>query len=188
MKARYSPMDAPRIEVRRIAPDELGRVGEIDRSERIDAVYVQHGARLELRSGDRSAPAWSPEGSGEHSVVGQRSALEGLAGAGAIVLGAFDGDRLVGIGAVVMELRPGVAQLAYLHVTSGHRARGIGGRLSAELEGIARMAGATAIVVSATPSLNTVRFYRRRGYEPMAEPLPELLELEPDDIHLEKRF
>ena len=42
------------------------------------------------------------------------------------------------------------------------------------------------MVVSATPSENTVRFYLRRGYRPMAEPFPELFELEPDDIHLAK--
>jgi hypothetical protein len=44
------------------------------------------------------------------------------------------------------------------------------------------------MVVSATPSVNTVDFYRRRGYEPTAEPLPELFELEPEDVHLEKRL
>jgi len=42
------------------------------------------------------------------------------------------------------------------------------------------------MVVSATPSLNTVRFYQRRGYRPMPEPLPELFALEPEDVHMEK--
>jgi hypothetical protein len=31
-----------------------------------------------------------------------------------------------------------------------------------------------------------VRFYLGRGYEPMAQPLPELFELEPEDIHMSK--
>ncbi len=44
------------------------------------------------------------------------------------------------------------------------------------------------MVVSATPSLNTVRFYLQRGFEPTAEPLPELYELEPEDVHLQKRL
>jgi hypothetical protein len=44
------------------------------------------------------------------------------------------------------------------------------------------------MVVSATPSVNTVRFYLRRGFEPMAEPLPELYDLEPEDVHMEKRL
>jgi len=55
-----------------------------------------------------------------------------------------------------------------------------------ELELIARDSGDTSIVVSATPSLNTVRFYQALGYEPVAEPLPELYELEPEDVHMQK--
>ena len=82
--------------------------------------------------------------------------------------------------------RPGIAQLAYLHVSNEYRARGVGGHLSEELERLARERGDTTMVVSATPSLNTVRFYRRRGFQPMSEPLPELYELEPDDVHMEK--
>ena len=85
-------------------------------------------------------------------------------------------------------MRPGIAQLAYLHVSDGYRGRGIGDRLTADLEQLARDAGATMIVVSATPSENTVRFYRRHGYEPTANPLPELVELEPEDVHMDKRL
>jgi GNAT superfamily N-acetyltransferase len=176
------------VTIRRLARAELGRVGEIDRSERIDALYVQRGDRLELREGDWSSPPWQPEGEGEHSVAGQREALRRYLDRGAITLGAFDGDRLVGIGVVVLHLRPGTAQLAYLHVSDGYRARGIGGRLSDELEEIARESGDTSMVVSATPSVNTVTFYRSRGFEPMAEPLPELYELEPEDVHMRKRL
>jgi GNAT superfamily N-acetyltransferase len=73
-------------------------------------------------------------------------------------------------------------------VSSEHRASGIGRHLSEELERLAREQGDTVMVVSATPSVNTVRFYRRRGFEPMADPLPELYELEPEDVHLEKRL
>jgi hypothetical protein len=46
--------------------------------------------------------------------------------------------------------------------------------LSEELQRLAREGGDTTMVVSATPSLNTVRFYLHRGFEPTAEPLPEL--------------
>jgi hypothetical protein len=31
-----------------------------------------------------------------------------------------------------------------------------------------------------------VRFYFARGFQPMAEPLAELFELEPEDVHLRK--
>jgi len=189
MAASYKPMDAERLNVRRLELAELALVRDIDRMEHIDALYVQHGAELELQTGgDWSASSWSREGEGEHSVAGQRASLEELHERGAIALGAFAHGRLVGIGVVLPHLRPGIAQLAYLHVSDGYRACGIGGQLSAELERIARDAGDTSVVVSATPSLNTVRFYRRRGFEPMVEPLPELYELEPEDVHLSKEL
>jgi hypothetical protein len=44
------------------------------------------------------------------------------------------------------------------------------------------------MVVSATPPRNTARFYLHRGFEPTAEPRPELYELEPEDVHLQKRL
>ena len=126
------------------------------------------------------------DGHGEHSVEAQRHALEHYSDAGGIALGAFSGGQLVGIGAVVPHLRPSIAQLAYLHVSESFRAAGMGSRLCDELEMIARGAGDTEMVVSATPSENTVRFYFGRGYELMAQPLPELVELEPEDIHMGK--
>jgi GNAT superfamily N-acetyltransferase len=87
---------------------------------------------------------------------------------------------------VVPHIRPAIAQLAFLHVSQDFRGAGLGSRLSADLELIARRAGDIEIVVSATPSKNTVRFYLGRGYRPMARPLPELLELEPEDVHIGK--
>jgi GNAT superfamily N-acetyltransferase len=107
---------------------------------------------------------------------------------GATIFGAFDGERLVGIGLVTPHIRPGIAQLSYLHVGNGYRGQGIGRRLVAELERVAIEAGDTEMVVSATPTVNTVRFYMGCGYAPMAEPLAELFEKEPEDIHLSKRL
>ena len=105
---------------------------------------------------------------------------------GSVALGAFASTRLVGIGVVVPHLRPGIAQLAFLHVSAAWRATGIGSRLSEQLEQIARTAGDLDMVVSATPSENTVRFYLGRGFQPMADPLAELFELEPEDVHMRK--
>lgn len=60
--------------------------------------------------------------------------------------------------------------------------------LCEELEQIARGGGDSEMVVSATPTGNTVRFYIGRGFRPMAEPFTELLELEPEDVHMRKRL
>jgi GNAT superfamily N-acetyltransferase len=176
------------IAYRRLVAADLARIGEIDRSERIETLYVQHGSRLEEKAGDWSAPAWFSKGEGEHSVAHQRAECERHLAAGGIALGAFADGQLVGIGVVTPHIRPGIAQLAFLHVSNAYRARGVGGHLSDELERLARDRGDTTMVVSATPSFNTVRFYRRRGFEPMPEPLSELYELEPEDVHMEKRL
>jgi GNAT superfamily N-acetyltransferase len=176
------------VAYRRLEAHELSRVREIDRTEQIDTLYVQHGAELEAVAGKFDAPPWRVEGAGEHSVAHQIEACEEYVANGGIAIGAFADERLVGIGIVVPHVRPGVAQLAYLHVSDGFRGRGVGVHLDAELERLARGLGDTAMVVSATPSVNTVGFYRGRGFEPSATPLPELLELEPDDVHMEKRL
>lgn len=176
------------IEYRRLETNELARVGDIDRTERIDALYVQRGAELEAVEGDFSAAPWQTDGDSEHSVAHQIEECERHVAAGGMAVGAFDGDRLVAIGIVVPHVRPGIAQLAFLHVSNRYRGAGVGRRLNDMLEQVAREAGDTTMVVSATPSENTVRFYRGRGYEPTASPLPELVELEPEDIHFEKRL
>jgi GNAT superfamily N-acetyltransferase len=175
-----------RTEFKRLQRDELSSIAQIDRTESIDLIYRQRGGDLEQRRGNWNSEAWDPHGHGEHSVEAQQHALEQYLDAGGIALGAFSKGRLLGIGVVVPHLRPGVAQLAYLHVSATYRATGIGRQLSDELDSIARDAGDTQIVVSATPSENTVRFYRSRGYELMAPALPELLELEPEDVHMRK--
>ena len=172
--------------MRRLARTQLSRVREIDRTEHIDLIYEQRGTQLVERPGNWSASAWDADRDGEHSVEAQRHALEHYVDARGIAFGAFVGGRLVGIGVVVPHVRPAVAQLAFLHVTQTLRAAGIGSRLSGELEHVARDAGDSAMVVTATPSANTVRFYLGRGYELMAQPLPELFEREPEDVHMRK--
>ena len=172
--------------MRDLAFADLARVAEIDRSEQISAIYVQRGENLELVEGDYSSPAWEALGEGEHSIAQKRRDLEWHVSRGAVAIGAFAGERLAGIGVVLPGLRPGVAQLAWLHVTRAHRARGVGRRLAAALEAVAWERGDREMVVSATRSRNTVDFYMGLGFRPMTNPLPELFELEPEDIHMSK--
>lgn len=176
--------------VRSMDPAELSRLGEIDRTERIEAIYLQHGTTLEESVQPFDVPPWLPTGGYEepHSVPDQIGFCEWHVSRGASIFGAFDGERLVGIGLVTPHIRPGIAQLSFLHVSDGYRGRGVGRRLVAELERVAREVGDTQMVVSATPTVNTVRFYMGCGYAPMAESLAELFEEEPEDIHLNKRL
>jgi hypothetical protein len=121
------------VEFRRLGRTELSRVVEIDRRERIDVLYDQHGSQLVARHGDWSASAWDPEGHGEHSVEAQVNTLEHYVDNGGIALGAFASGGLVGIGVVVPHLRPRIAQLAFLHVSAPLRATGIGSSLCEQL-------------------------------------------------------
>jgi hypothetical protein len=82
------------ITYRRLVPADLEWIGEIDRTERIDTLYVRHGDRLERRFGDFSAPAWFTEAEGEHSVAYQRAECERHLGGGGIALGAFANGKL----------------------------------------------------------------------------------------------
>ena len=176
------------ITLRPLHPAELSRLGEIDRTECVESIYLQHGATLEESSQPFDVPPWSPTGDHAHSVPDQIGFCEWHVSRGATIFGAFDGERLVGIGLVTPRIRPGIAQLAYLHTSNGYRGRGVGRRLVAEMEEEAKRLGDWEIVVSATPSVNTVRFYMGCGFAPMAEPLVELYEKEPEDVHLSKQI
>lgn len=177
---------AASVEIRTVSRDELSRVGEIHRAERIEVLFEQHGTELIARHGNWDAPDWYIDRESDHSVDAQIRAVEHYLDEGGAALGAFSDERLVGIGVVVPHLRPGIAQLAFLHVSSEARATGIGGRLCDELETMARRESDTEMVVTATPSENTVRFYLGRGFLPMEHPLPELFALEPEDVHMSK--
>lgn len=174
------------VEFRGVERSELSRISEIDRTERIEVLYDQQGTALVARHGEWNAPTWDAHGQGEHSVEAKVREAQRYLDGGGVALGAIADGRMVGMGIVVPHLGPGIAQLAFLHVSAPWRGTGIGGRLCDQLEQIARSAGDSDMVVSATPSENTVRFYLGRGFEPTADPLAELYELEPEDIHMHK--
>ncbi|WP_157913112.1 GNAT family N-acetyltransferase [Candidatus Promineifilum breve] len=171
-----------------MGPAELSRLGEIDRTERITSIYVQHGVDLEEQPHNFDVPPWLPTGDGFHSIPHQIGFCEEHIARGALLFGAFDGERLVGMGLMTPQVRPGIAQLAHLHVSDRYRGRGVGRRLVEKMAEAAREMGDLEMVVSSSPSANTVRFYMGCGFAPMAEPLAELFEKEPEDVHLSKRL
>ena len=167
------------VTIRPLPAGELTRVEEIDVSEEDDAVLVQRGREMVETSErwarpPRDADGWMP-------LIGYwRPALE----TGGVALGAFDGERLVGVAVLRVRLTRDTAQLAALFVDREHRRQGVADALVEEVERLARVSEARFLYVSATPSRSAVGFYRSRGFEPVAEPNPELFDLEPDDIHM----
>jgi GNAT superfamily N-acetyltransferase len=172
--------------IRELAVYDLGRIGEIDRSEHITQQYKSRGGALDLVEVEIRAPRWGDPGG--HAVEHYIESWKPLLDAGGVSLGAFDGDRLVGFAIYQPFLSEGVANLAVLHVTRTHRRKGIAGALTKKLVQLARADGARRLYVSATPTRATVDFYMKQGFEPLAAPNERLFALEPDDIHMELRL
>ena len=171
------------ITFREMHPEEICRIAEIDRSEEISQEYVHRDGELRLRNVHWSVTRWKQEGPAEHSVAGKIAAWRPLLEAGA-TFGAFDGEKLVGVAIYHPDLSPGMAQCAVLHVSRPYRRRGLGAALTARVVEAARRDGAKQLYVSSSPSRATVEFYQSLGFAPTAHPNRELLELEPEDIHM----
>jgi pimeloyl-ACP methyl ester carboxylesterase/GNAT superfamily N-acetyltransferase len=163
---------------------ELPKLADIDRSERVRTGYEMRDGELVAVDVDWDVPSFFKEGDGEHSLAEQLAFCRGHLAAGAVMIGAFDREVLAGIGILTPEIRPGVAQLAYLYVSSRYRRTGVASTIVARLTETARGLGTRRVYVSATPSESAVGFYRSLGFAPVAEPFRELLALEPEDIHM----
>jgi GNAT superfamily N-acetyltransferase len=169
------------MEIRQLTSAELERAAEIDVSEEGEVNYRVVDGRLEAFPHRHRRPRYSVED--WRPVIAEWRAL--LA-EGDEAFGAFDGARLVGIAILRFRLTDQMSQLAALYVDRDHRRMGVGATLVDAVESAARAAGADRLYVSATPSESAVPFYLGRGFAPVAEPHPELLAREPDDIHMTK--
>lgn len=173
------------IHIRKMPSSEIGRIEELDRSEEVTLGYCQRDGRLEVEEVDWYVPRWFSDDRPEHSVQANIGAWTPLLEKhGGTMLGAFDGDLLVGVAVYRPNLMEDTAQLAVLHVSKDHRRRGIATRLAAEVIRLARADGATQVYVSATPSGSAVGFYQSQGFGLVEQPHPELYALEPEDIHM----
>lgn len=167
-----------------MAPSELERIAEIDRSEHITRQYSYRGGELESREVDIRATPWDPTGAGEHSVQANLAAWRPILERGGTLVGAFDASVLAGVAIYRPRISEGMGDLAVLHVSRSYRGRGVGSLLTEEVVRLARADGARRLYVSATPTGATVDFYRSHGFAPTDEPDEALFALEPDDIHM----
>ena len=114
------------IAYRELAVEEITRLGEMDRSERVSQAYVQHGAEIELQAVDWDVPTFAPDGPGEHTVPHKIAEWQPVARLGQS-WGAFEDERLVGLGVLRHRLAGDMAELAVLHVDRALAARASGG-------------------------------------------------------------
>ena len=171
------------ITYRWMEANEVIKIADIDRAETIRVGYAYSVGELQRMEVVWDSPAWSSD-DGEHSVAAQIRFCQDHLSRGARMYGAFDGERLAGIGIIQPEIDVETAQLAYLHVSNRYRRQGIGRRITDALIDEAKRGGAHKFYVSATPSGSAVGFYLSRGFFPTDAPIAALLELEPDDIHM----
>ncbi len=171
-----------------MAAEEIEKLRGIDRSEIIRTGYKFEDRKLHKLDVNWDAPNWDPNGDHEFSMTAQINFCRGHLKNDGRMLGAFDGETLVGIGIVTPNIRENVVQLAYLHLSSGYRRLGIGSTLFAKLKEKAKQLGGREMYVTGVPSESAVDFYMSRGFKPTDTPIPELFELEPEDIHMTMRL
>lgn len=171
------------MKIRTMQSAELNRIRDIDRSETIRTTYVQRGEKIVAMDVHWVDTGWV-EGDGDHSFGQMIRGAEHYVELDGTAIGAFDGERLIGIAIYRPRLTDTMAQLALLHVSNAYRRQGLASRLFEEIVRFARADGSAELYVSATPTESAVGFYMSRGFAPTTTPDPDLLEAEPDDIHM----
>ncbi len=150
------------VRVLELSAADLGRIREIDRSETAHALYVLDRGELQPVESRVEIASWD-----EAEVEETAARLARKLAAGGVALGALDGDRLVGI-AVLGGRRIGLQahqlELAFLHVSRGHRGQGVARRLLEEVCHRARGDGAEQLYVSASDTESSIAFYLGRGF------------------------
>jgi hypothetical protein len=84
-----------------------------------------------------------------------------------VVLGAFDGERLVGTVTLLLDLPPNQphrAEIAKMMTRISHRGRGVASALMAEAERVAMDRGRTLLVLDTAVEDGASRLYERLGF------------------------
>jgi predicted N-acetyltransferase YhbS len=168
---------------RQLFREEIEKVWAIDRSEVVDNIYCFENGTLVLKPDHYDINGWPPGEAEKYSPH-----LVECFDKGGWFYGLFDGGLIIGV--VILEARfigqsKDRLQLKFLHVSKAYRGQGLGKQLFELAKTEAHMRGAKRIYISATPSENTINFYRRLGCVLTQELDPELFALEPEDLHLE---
>ena len=107
---------------------------------------------------------------------------------GYTLLGAFDGEKLVGLvgmrGDLIGENNDTI-NLSTCFISKNYRKQGIATKLIDMLKERARRLNAKKMYVSAAPSKNTVHFYMGIGFQVTNEPIKEIFDENPKDIQME---
>lgn len=170
------------IAIRELLPEEIDLSQDLDISESGKFVYMFSQGKLQRQKLDWKRPNWNPT-EWAIEINKWKDVLRWD-----IALGAFDGNKLIGLASLCFRLTEDTAQLVSLHIDREYRRQGIATQLTREVIRLARESGAVKLYVSSTPSESAVGFYLSQGFQPTNEVNQFLFELEPEDIHMVKNL
>ena len=171
------------MNIRLLQRDEIPLIWQIDRREVIEKIYYLRDESLVLEPEHYDMQGWPP---GEAELYSPM--LYDCYDRGGVFWGAFENDKLIGVAILESKFigsQHDTLQLKFLHVSRDYRKQGIASTLFNLAVEKARVLGAKKLYISATPSEHTVNYYMRLGCLLAKEVDPELLALEPEDIHFE---
>nr|WP_249436128.1 GNAT family N-acetyltransferase [Paenibacillus sp. Marseille-Q4541] len=166
--------------------EQVHKLKEIDRSEKIDLIYEMNNNELVEVNANHECPNWDEALLDE---IQERYLLE--LNNGGIAIGAFDGELLIGFGVLAHKFRgenQDQLQVDLMYVSRNYRRQGIGTRILSELADEARARGAKTLYISSTETRSAVSFYKNYGSQITAEVDEELFNKEPKDIHMIKEL
>ncbi len=148
-----------------LSAEDVERIGEVDRTELIDAEYRaasdDGGRGLILEAVPVEPPrlyAWTPQGIRTRVLAWKPEVLQGGA-----MPGALESDRLVGFAIVSQRRRDETCELVALFVDAARRGAGVANRLFAMVEAAASEREARALFIASNPTVRTVDFYLSHG-------------------------
>lgn len=168
---RYTRLEEANMEFRELSLEDLWMIGQVDRSETVTAEYSAvpsaDGLGLTLTRVDHDTPIkigpWSREGIDRRIAEWTpRITPDGL------VLGAFQGERLVGFTCVGPKLSDGSAELVALFIDAAWRRSGVGSVLMARSESWALQNGISALFADSNSTASAVGFYLKHGFSVIA--------------------
>jgi ribosomal protein S18 acetylase RimI-like enzyme len=172
--------------IRKMKINEVDKLKEIDRSERIELIYrFREGTLEEIKAG-HDCPNWD-QGILNENMGRFTYELSN----GGTAYGAYDQERLVGFGVLGHKFRGennDQLQIDLMYVSNSFRRKGIASSIMDELSKAAKSRGAKYLYISSTETESAVNFYRSCGSQITDEVDKELFEKEPEDIHMLKRL
>lgn len=159
------------ITIRELCADDIALAAQVDRTETVHAKYVaryQNDRRtITMSKLDLDEPMKIPGWRAEHFVARLASWKEQIADGGALI-GAFDGEQVVGFIILKKAEQDGSAQISAVFVNAQHRRLGIGGQMMRRIESIARMRGVKTLWLSSNETASAVEFYFKQGFSLLA--------------------